>query len=193
MTHKALLRERMKSVLAAVTPAEAAVWSGVIGATLQRKLDPGKAVLAFWPIGTSEPDLRPLCRWVIDAGTVLALPRCDWTAKTFVPAQVVGLDELVPGRYGMTEPPGTAGVVDQSAIGTVLIPGLAFDAAGRRLGRGAGFYDRFLAQLPRSVQRIGVAFDVQIVDEIPSEAHDVPVELVVTEARTHSTLGAGSG
>ncbi len=60
------------------------------------------------------------------------------------------------------------------------MPGVAFDRSGHRLGYGGGFYDRFLARLPARALRIGVAFDQQVLDELPAEEHDQPVDLVVT-------------
>ena len=68
-------------------------------------------------------------------------------------------------------------------IDLVVVPGVAFDAAGRRLGRGRGHYDATLAGLPAGAARIGLAFELQLVPEIPEEPHDVRLDAVVTEAR----------
>jgi 5-formyltetrahydrofolate cyclo-ligase len=64
----------------------------------------------------------------------------------------------------------------------ILVPGLAFDRAGRRLGYGAGYYDRLLARLP-GVPRIAVAFSIQVIDQIPVDDHDLPVDILVTETQ----------
>jgi len=65
----------------------------------------------------------------------------------------------------------------------VIVPGIAFDKKGYRIGYGHGYYDRFLKILKKDVKKIGLAFEIQVVDEIPEEEHDVPVDIVVTEKR----------
>jgi 5-formyltetrahydrofolate cyclo-ligase len=75
-------------------------------------------------------------------------------------------------------------IVSQSAIDFVLMPGLAFDLTGGRLGFGAGYYDRMLAKHRSHIKRVGLAFDFQIIDSVPQSDTDVPVEIIVTESRT---------
>ncbi|HEU5359714.1 MAG TPA: 5-formyltetrahydrofolate cyclo-ligase [Candidatus Deferrimicrobiaceae bacterium] len=91
-------------------------------------------------------------------------------------------DEWVPGRFGIREPhvpPGAEGI--RKGFNLVVVPGLAFDAAGRRLGRGHGYYDRFLFGLGGTAVAVGLAFSWQLVPEVPVDAWDVPVDAVVTE------------
>jgi 5-formyltetrahydrofolate cyclo-ligase len=90
--------------------------------------------------------------------------------------------ELVPGMLGALEPPAGAPDVALEEIDCVVVPGVAFSAEGLRLGRGGGYYDATLARMPRAF-RVGVAFDAQIVPELPREPHDVPLDAIVTEAR----------
>ena len=71
---------------------------------------------------------------------------------------------------------------DPGTVDVVVVPGVAFTADGRRLGQGGGWYDRFLARLRAEAVTIGVAFEVQIVESLPTEPHDVAVDCVVTEA-----------
>ena len=86
----------------------------------------------------------------------------------------------------MTPPPDhDAWVEDLTAIGLVLVPGLAFDAQGRRLGYGGGYYDRFLRQT--AAPRVGLTFDCLLLDEVPEEPHDVRVDVVLTELRLQRT------
>jgi 5-formyltetrahydrofolate cyclo-ligase len=89
-------------------------------------------------------------------------------------------DELEPGYKGILEPPATAAIADVADVDLVLVPGVAFDAACNRLGMGGGFYDRLLPRLDPSAIAIGLAFDEQIVDEVPSETHDMAPDAVVT-------------
>jgi 5-formyltetrahydrofolate cyclo-ligase len=98
-----------------------------------------------------------------------------------VPVAVTSLDEgIAPGRHGLREPVGGT-VIDPKDLGVVIVPGLAFDERGNRLGRGGGFYDRFLATTPAF--RIGVCFEVQLASSVPAGPLDVPMDAVVTERR----------
>jgi 5-formyltetrahydrofolate cyclo-ligase len=110
------------------------------------------------------------------------LPRVEPTGLSF--GQVVDWEELRPGRYGVLEPR-SAGV-RLLELDLVLVPGLAFDRGGRRLGRGGGHYDRLLAE--RRDDRplcLGVAYEFQIVDQVPHGPEDQSVAAVVTEVAFH--------
>jgi 5-formyltetrahydrofolate cyclo-ligase len=86
------------------------------------------------------------------------------------------------GPYGIPEPPSPAGVEPRlSGWDIIVVPGLAFDREGNRLGHGFGYYDRFLGGLPESVPRVGLAWAGQLVPEVPVDAWDVPVHALVTE------------
>jgi len=93
-------------------------------------------------------------------------------------------DDLEAGPFGIREPAESSPKADAAEIDVVIVPGTAFDESCRRLGMGGGFYDRLLPRLRPGVVTIGLAFDEQIVDEVPTEAHDVPLDLVVTPTRT---------
>lgn len=84
-------------------------------------------------------------------------------------------------RYGFEQPTADAPVVDPVTVGVVLVPGLAFDRDGQRLGRGAGYYDTFLPSTQSDVPRVAVVPSWLIVDAIPIEAHDVPMTHFATE------------
>ncbi len=121
------------------------------------------------------------------AGVGVALPRID----TRRPPRLCFHEtrhatDLAAGPHGLTEPNSTSREVDVADLDVVLVPGIAFDAAGRRVGTGGGFYDdagRRLRASGRGGVMVGVAHDFQIVDRCPAEAHDVAVDLVVTERR----------
>jgi 5-formyltetrahydrofolate cyclo-ligase len=91
--------------------------------------------------------------------------------------------DLVAGALGGREPPPSAPAVPPAEIDLVLVPGVGFDPSGRRIGRGRGHYDATLAALPRATA-VGLAFEAQVVPEVPAEAHDARLAAVVTERRT---------
>ena len=87
--------------------------------------------------------------------------------------------DLATGAFGIEEPVGAA-FADYGAIDVAVVPGMAFDAQGHRLGRGRGYYDRLLAQMP-SVYKIGLCFGFQLLDNVPSEATDIVMDEVVSK------------
>jgi 5-formyltetrahydrofolate cyclo-ligase len=136
----------------------------------------GKNSLALFAPMPTEPDLDLL--WELGAlveHSLLSYPRREGKALLFHP--VSALDELIPGRFGIREPaPGPS----PKQLDLIVVPGLAFSAQGNRLGRGAGFYDRFLATVPQTTFKVGVCFEFQRVSSIPHEPHDVTMDAVVS-------------
>lgn len=140
-----------------------------------------RAVLLFFPVAC-EPDLSPLLADALAAGKLLALPRFDPAANDYVAARVIDpVRELVTGPFQVREPVAACPVVPLNRLDLALVPGLGFDARGQRLGRGKGHYDRLLAGF--TGMKIGVAFDFQMVAEVPREAHDIALDAVVTPTR----------
>ena len=139
-----------------------------------------QVVLGFLPL-PDEPDIRPLLQLMLDQRRTVAVPRILESGH-MEPAQLTGLDEehLVTGPHGVL----TSNVeepVAMDAIGLILVPGVAFDRDGGRLGRGGGYYDRFLSRIPEHVITIGCCFQCQIVSRIETGPQDVPVSKVLRE------------
>jgi 5-formyltetrahydrofolate cyclo-ligase len=100
------------------------------------------------------------------------------------------LDELVPGRFGIMEPVGEVWEPDQADL--VVVPGIAFDKEGRRIGYGKGFYDKALHQLEGSGRLVAFCYEFQLFEEIVGEPHDVTMDLIVTEVqvvRVNNNIG----
>jgi len=137
---------------------------------------PGAVVAGFWPMG-DEIDLRPLLHALHTIGHLILLPV---TPRRGLP---LGFHvwspgcAMLPGRFGTSHPEAEA----PSAPGFVLVPLLAFDARGHRLGYGGGYYDRTLAALPQAF-RLGVAYAGQQVPHVPAAPHDIPLHAIATEA-----------
>jgi 5-formyltetrahydrofolate cyclo-ligase len=139
----------------------------------------GTIVAGYSPI-RSECDPVPLMRRLAAKGAELALPVVDETGKPLSFAEWHFGAQLVAGPHGILQPrPEVAGVHPD----IVLVPLVAFDRRGHRLGYGAGYFDRTLAGLRRAapVIAVGIAFAVQEVDAIPADEHDEPLDLVLTE------------
>jgi 5-formyltetrahydrofolate cyclo-ligase len=138
-------------------------------------------VMAYWSFGTEVPT-PPLLERLHARGVRVALPRIRETGELEAVGYEPG-DAMRETSFGVLEP--AAGpVLDPTTPDVVLTPGVAFDRSGRRIGYGGGYYDRFLPSASPTAPRIAVAFDLQLVaDELPSGAFDLPVGILVTEAR----------
>ncbi len=193
---KGALRAQIRLALARLSPADRAARSTRICEHLGRRLlenpalangpigGPG-AVMAFGPM-SDEPDVLALVALLMSRGVVVAMPRVDWDRSAMRPAAITSLlTDLVRGRHGVAVPAEHCAEVPMESLVAVIVPGVAFDHRGHRLGRGGGFYDRFLAELsvasPKAVT-IGVAFEVQRVPSVPTGVHDRRVAMLCTES-----------
>ncbi|RCL00659.1 MAG: 5-formyltetrahydrofolate cyclo-ligase [Candidatus Tokpelaia sp. JSC188] len=137
-------------------------------------------ISSFWPIG-SEIDSRPLMVALEKQGKQLALPAVTGE-RTIVFRRFNMGDSLINMAYGTKGPPADADMVDPT---TILIPLIAFDVQGNRIGYGGGYYDRAVAQMHKrglKVHLIGLAFNCQQVENIPVEPHDLSMEAILTES-----------
>ena len=129
-----------------------------------------------------EPDTRPLFDLLRREGRRVFFPRCrqDGGLDLF---RVDAWRDLVPGHFGILEPPRTATPSDPLDLDLMLVPGVAFDARGARLGRGGGFYDRILPLrgAPGAPFLLGLAFAFQLVERVPSDERDRRVDAILTE------------
>jgi 5-formyltetrahydrofolate cyclo-ligase len=139
-------------------------------------------VVAAYSALRFEIDPRALVERACALGKTLALPRHVASSGTFELAVYRPGDPLIESRFMTKEPAESAPAVDLSSIDLVLVPGLAFDLSGRRLGFGQGNYDRLLPGMPNAV-RVGLCFELQILVEVPATTHDVPVDRLATERR----------
>lgn len=141
--------------------------------------EPGAVVAGYLPI-RSEPDLRPLMARFRERGARLCLP-VVLDRQTIVFREFIRGEELVSTGFGTSGPGPDAEVLDPDIL---MMPLSAFDAKGNRLGYGAGHYDRAIAGLHRKgllPRLIGTGFSLQEIDSLPAEAHDVPLEMILTE------------
>lgn len=126
----------------------------------------------------NEVDSHDLIRLLLKQRKRVVVPIADKATKTMQHSELHSLSELVGGAYGILEPR-MCRPVPVSELQVVVVPALAVDRKGRRLGFGAGFYDRFLAGI--TVPVIALVYDFQIVDAVPQENTDVPVSYIVSD------------
>ena len=137
-------------------------------------------VLLFVPL-PDEVDVIPVINHALDARKTVAVPKVDLRHRSMWAARLRDPDrDLKIGSYGIPEPR-FGETIEPGAIDFVLVPARAFDRQGNRLGRGAGYYDRYMASPGFRAVRCGVAFAAQLLDDLPHDAHDLPVHLLVTD------------
>ncbi len=129
-----------------------------------------------------EVSTRGIVERALREGKTVVCPRVRWKPRGLDSFAVGSLDDLVESSRGLWEPDSAAVPVDHAAFDLVLVPGIAFDRRGWRIGFGAGLYDRFLAGV--AAPRVALAFSLQILDSLPVEPHDEPVDWIVTEGET---------
>jgi 5-formyltetrahydrofolate cyclo-ligase len=144
-------------------------------------------VIGIYCALSDEVDLAPLAEIAWAQRKTVCCPRITRrTDRQLVFIPITNLADLVSGPHGVREPCGKP--MASAAITCLCIPGRAFDAQGHRLGRGAGYYDRWLAR--SSATRIGVAFQCQLVAEVPHEIHDQMMDVIVTETGAVTPSGS---
>lgn len=186
MEHKTKkdLREKVLTLLRNQKEEERLRKSLAILDKLFRKPEFRKAsTILFYASFDGEVETFEMIKRAQQLGKRIALPRVIRQDRRIVPVIVESIEkDLVPGSYGIKQPQhtDTDHVLNVGDIDLVIVPGVMFDRYNARLGRGAGYYDRFLRGLPDGTPTIGLAFDFQVVDHLPhQEEHDIPVSCVV--------------
>lgn len=132
-------------------------------------------ILMYWAMADEMPTREFILKWYQHKKIYLPVVKGD-DLEIFL---FEGEDSLVAGKkYGIPEPIGEK-LLDESMIDLVIVPGMAFDNQNNRMGRGAGYYDRILKRLTKA-KKVGLAFSFQLIDEVPVEPHDIPMDIVIS-------------
>jgi 5-formyltetrahydrofolate cyclo-ligase len=182
---KSALRRRMAAIRDAIPADERNVKSEAIARQLAdwEWFRQARTILAFLST-RSEVLTAPIVAVALAAGKAVGAPRTLLAERHLDFRLVRGeQDELALGPFGILEPTADLPPIDPAAADMVLVPGLAFDARGYRLGYGGGFYDRLLAGPAANAAAVGLAFEEQVVERVSHTKRDLPVDWVVTERR----------
>ncbi|MBI2504883.1 MAG: 5-formyltetrahydrofolate cyclo-ligase [Candidatus Latescibacteria bacterium] len=183
---KARLRARCLAHRKALSPAQVVSSSAAVVERLEQLEPYQRARLLHTYVASKDNEVETagLIRQSLVRGQEVAVPVVQPGTRILRHALIQDLGQLQPGRWALPEP--AAGharwLEDLARIDLVIVPGLAFDPLGRRLGLGGGYYDRFLARV--SAPKVGLIYGELLLDELPAEAHDVPVDIVITESQT---------
>src|SRR5437867_532108 len=182
---KRALRERVLRARDQMPEALHTAAGQAIAATLMARPDfaAAQTLLVTLPFG-SEWDTRPLLRAAVEQGKTVVVPRVNSASRILELYAITHPDrDVAPGFGGIPEPRAHCRPVMVGAIDWVLVPGVAFDTSGGRVGYGGGYYDRLLPMLRVDARRVAGAFELQIVDNVPAASHDLAVDTIVTERR----------
>jgi 5-formyltetrahydrofolate cyclo-ligase len=195
---KSQLRTEMKARLAAITPAERHTRSlaacNLLVAT--REFKHAQMIMIYMSM-PREVETSPLAVRAWQDGKNIAVPRLDWDGNRMEPIEIRSLDTGMQTTGPGIRQPATGTAVPLDLIDMIIVPGLAYDRRGYRLGRGRGFYDRFLAQSDFQGVRCSLCFQEQLLDTaVPTEPHDMPMNLIVTDqevVRCHAAVDRRGG
>jgi len=134
-------------------------------------------VVMFYVSFDGEVNTKEMIKEAQNLGKIVAVPVCKKNRK-ITPCRLEAASDLKRGPYGVCEP-ALKRVIDLEELGLVIVPGVAFDKKGSRLGRGKGYYDRFLKKIPKQIPSVGLAFDFQVLPSIPATKHDITVRKLI--------------
>lgn len=184
------LRQQLRERLETISASQREKFSEQVYARLQKQSawQEAKSVLFFAP-HSSEPDIWPLISAALAQKKIVTFPKFVAGKNSYIACRIENSDrDFQRGQFGIREPNAASVEIPLNCLDLALVPGIGFDLMGRRLGRGKGFYDRLLAQIPGT--KCGVCFDEQIVETIPTEPHDVRLNYILTPTRWHEVKPA---
>ena len=165
---------------------EARTKSGLIAAAVKAlpEYSSAKTILFYVSAKPNEVDTHGLIRDALSGGLRALVPATDFDRQQLIISELKDMSELAPARFGLLEPhPGSLRPTDAKETDVIVVPGVAFDNRCRRIGFGGGYYDRLLAGL--SATSIALGYEGQMVELVPTDSNDVPVDIVVTESRIY--------
>lgn len=127
-----------------------------------------------------EVDTHRLIKQAIDDKKIVCVPRVISKAEGMEAVPIKSFNDLVTGSYGILEPPKYVQPISPQIIDMALVPGVAFDKGGGRLGYGGGFYDRYISRMRKDASIAALAYSIQLTDGIPMEPQDQKVSMIFT-------------
>ena len=184
---KAALRQKIQNLKEALREEDRLAWSAILQKEIMKKKEWQEApvVFSYLTLG-KEVDTLPLIREALSQGKRVYIPvilRDEEGRSQMEASELLSLEEdLAPGTLGILEPrKESLRIRDPRDIAFLLLPGLAFDTRGGRLGYGGGYFDAFLPRLSPRCTLLAAAFSFQVVDEVPMEPHDLKIPALLTE------------
>lgn len=182
--NKPALRRRLREMLASMSESDRHARSVAACSLLASSPEFNAASVVMLFLSTPvEVDTAPLALKAWQAGKAVVVPKVSWDQRRMLPIEITSLQTgLTTTGQGIREPDQDVGKpIPTNLIDLVVVPSLGFSPAGHRIGRGMGFYDRFLAQPEFVGISCGIGFDEQVVEDLPVLDHDIPLGMLVTD------------
>ncbi len=189
---KRALRKHIFALRDSLSAGEISAKSGAIGRRLEQlPFYPEAQAIMFFLSFRSEVDTAGMVRDNLARGRRVFVPKAVHEGRELIPSELFNYEkDLAPGYYGIPEPQaGALRPVDPGEIDLLIVPGVAFDLQGNRLGYGGGYYDRFFERLRPGVPLVALTFELQLVEQVPVEPWDRRMDWLVTEKRVIRTAG----
>lgn len=181
---KKVLRKEILDARKSMDPLDVSSKSdSIMASLLETDFYRGSSVIMAYIDFRNEVQTERLIKKAVADGKRVVVPISVVETRQLILSEIIDYDnELESGAYGILEPkPEFIREVDPLLIDLVLVPGVAFDKSGFRIGYGAGYYDRFLERVRPSIPKVALAFELQMVEDACPDEHDFPVEYVITE------------
>lgn len=182
---KKSLRKEILQKRAKISKEDNIIMSNMVSSSIYKmpEYQNAKTIMCFISFA-NEIDTKELIETAIKQGKSVVIPITIPETKELKPSQILDFSELEKGFYNILTPKEEfIRYIDPSTIDLILVPGVVFAKDGYRIGYGGGYYDRFLSKVDSSVPKFAIGFDLQVVDNVPKESFDIPVDLIITEKR----------
>jgi 5-formyltetrahydrofolate cyclo-ligase len=192
-------KQYLRAVLGEARSSLTAVRAGALSAHVQRRLLATQAYRAaakivLYAASDREVETDLIAAAALHSHRQLYYPIVDREHRQIRLGAVFDLGELRPGAFGILEPPATRALeLEALGVALVCVPGIAFTPTAARIGRGGGYYDRWLAGLPVAAVTAGLGYSFQLIDRLPEQAHDRRLDFIVTESAVYAARGAPPG
>jgi len=131
----------------------------------------------------SEINTAKYIKEFLKEGKKVFVPRTNMVIKTMEAVEITSLKELERNKFGILEPSKDMEVIDKNKLQLIIMPGVAFDNKRGRIGYGGGYYDKYMEDIDVSIPKIALAYEIQIIDKVPREDHDISPDFIFTEKR----------
>ncbi len=176
---KGELRDRSRAVRSGLTAGEVRSFSNLICDAVQQELNGARTVMVYVS-KSPEVDTMPLIRYLLRHHVRVVVPIIERETRTLRLSTLKDPEDLVISTFSVPEPIGNEIPARGEDMEVVIVPLLAFDRTGHRLGYGAGYYDRYLSSYPQA-KKIGMAFSCQEIESVPADDNDVAMDMIITE------------
>lgn len=133
----------------------------------------------------TELDTKEIINKALEEGKRIFIPRIENKIKSMDAVEITSLDNLEESKYGILEPSIYKEAIDPNEIDLIIVPGVAFDCCGGRMGYGAGYYDRYFKKINKEnlvdIKKVALAYDLQILEQVPMDEFDVPIDYILSE------------